>query len=957
MGGSVQVSSKGQGVNNPTGFDSVLDYAYHYVRVGMSIIPLKPMTKEPMIKWKKYQEVLPTSFELDEWFSDNKKNIAIVTGTVSRRLVVIDFDTVESYEKFVKEVEKYPDLKEKLENTWVVATGKGYHVYVRLPDDDLVPRTKIRLAKGVDLKGEGGYVVAPPSTHPNGKQYMFIQGPPTIEEPVVLTEEQWNKLLAILAPRAKEEDKEQKQATSDGRKPDVKLFSRKLDDKTKQKIIEIIKPYYKEGYRHNIVLYLTGMLIKSGYVIDDIKDLVEKLAAVANDEEKDDRLKTVEDQEKRVLNGQKKVYCENEEEEDDEKCLCGRKCLTELLQNQFMEQGLLEEDAYTRAVYTVNQIIDLIKPWRGVYVFAQYKTNHFFVNDPKKGIYLLKYRVEKQVKDNNTVEEVRKPAGRINISPWYIKHVTKYVSSNTMYYTIVFRNPFTKEEYKLSGTLDDILEHTHDLAINRRLFEGAVVAIINKLLARGVGRLKHVEEATGIFYDENNGRPYIVLDSVYTIWVGSRKPDTTKAKKALELLIELRKFYDPKKFDVVINWMAYAPISYVAKKLYGTRQYYLLLHGHRKTGKSTLATIVTDLTYPVKERDEREVPHEASTEYRLAYLMNLTTFPRMTDEVSGLGRHKNLAEMIKRASSNLIARWRGDKHIKYYARSPIIFVSNTKEFINDPALADRIIDIEFGSEDYVFNKPLGERERFKDVYAQYSDLAPWLGIYIADFYIRRWDEIKQLIKKIFDKEDAIRFGQEAWKMLGQELGIIPPWVTQEINFAEQVVEDIGTLFLDYIWEIIAPKLDMVNGDTLATKLAILDEKGELPPGIIVRNGKLYIKYSIIKKFNDKYKVNTTMGGLADVLGVRKVVVRDKLTNKNVKALEIPIAMFADTNTILQVINKRYAYAYKNSDENGRQELVKEIREELVTKYMLPSDVADDIVKRFVRRMSLELGEA
>ena len=99
-----------------------------------------------------------------------------------------------------------------------------------------------------------------------------------------------------------------------------------------------------------------------------------------------------------------------------------------------------------------------------------------------------------------------------------------------------------------------------------------------------------------------------------------------------------------------------------------------------------------------------------------------------------------------------------------------------------------------------------------------------------------------------------------------------------------------------------------------------------------------------------------MGELSDVLNVRKVVVRDKLTNKNVKALEIPIDMFADTNTILQVINKRYAFAYKNSDENGRQELVKEIREELVTKYMLPSDVANDILKRFVHRMAMELGE-
>ncbi len=166
------------GVNEVSASTSktVYEYARYYVEHGFSVIPLKPKAKEPLIPWKEYQERLPSEEELEKWFKGKEANIAIVTGRVSGNLVVLDFDSEEAFKSFVEKLRKASEtLRIDINNTWIVETGKGYHVYLRLPREDLVPSTRVKLVEGVDLKAEGGYVVAPPSIHPNGKQYGFIE--------------------------------------------------------------------------------------------------------------------------------------------------------------------------------------------------------------------------------------------------------------------------------------------------------------------------------------------------------------------------------------------------------------------------------------------------------------------------------------------------------------------------------------------------------------------------------------------------------------------------------------------------------------------------------------------------------------------------------------------------------------------------------------------------------------
>jgi len=91
-------------------------------------------------------------------------NIGIVTGEQSG-IIVLDVDGPEGQDA----------LRElSLPLTPAVTTGKGTHYYLAHPARR-VPNA-VRILPGVDLRGDGGYVVAPPSLHPCGRRYTWAPG-------------------------------------------------------------------------------------------------------------------------------------------------------------------------------------------------------------------------------------------------------------------------------------------------------------------------------------------------------------------------------------------------------------------------------------------------------------------------------------------------------------------------------------------------------------------------------------------------------------------------------------------------------------------------------------------------------------------------------------------------------------------------------------------------------------
>ena len=149
---------------------AVLEAALKYLDLGFSVIPLKPGEKVPAIaSWKEYQKRPPTVEEVHRWFGgSHESNIAIVTGRVSGNLLVIDSDDVSriAYVADMKNIEKL---------SMMAKTGKGLHIYERTRE----PVSGMKLPHlHIDIKGEGGYVVAPPSIHPSGAQYTFLNDMP-----------------------------------------------------------------------------------------------------------------------------------------------------------------------------------------------------------------------------------------------------------------------------------------------------------------------------------------------------------------------------------------------------------------------------------------------------------------------------------------------------------------------------------------------------------------------------------------------------------------------------------------------------------------------------------------------------------------------------------------------------------------------------------------------------------
>jgi hypothetical protein len=202
----------------------MLEQALIYLRAGLQPIPLKP-DKRPLGNWKELQTILLTESQLRERFNKYSQTgqleaIGIIAGKVSGCLEVIDVDCKYDLTKTL-----YPDLRRliddnlpELANSLPIAKTKndGYHIYYRcsviVGNQKLArrPATPTEFEKGdrildlVETRGEGGYLVAPPTIG-----YELIQG--SFDSVPMITPEERNILLSI--GRSFNEEPEQPETT------------------------------------------------------------------------------------------------------------------------------------------------------------------------------------------------------------------------------------------------------------------------------------------------------------------------------------------------------------------------------------------------------------------------------------------------------------------------------------------------------------------------------------------------------------------------------------------------------------------------------------------------------------------------------------------------------------------------------------------------------------------------
>jgi hypothetical protein len=130
-----------------------------YIVRGWRVFPLNGKVPYPGTHGCKDATLDPNA--LLAWPRDG--NVGIATGN---GLVVLDIDGGGADTLHELEREHGP-----LPATPTVKTGGGQHYY--LATEGLVANSAGRIGRGIDVRGDGGYVVAPPSIHPSGRRYEW----------------------------------------------------------------------------------------------------------------------------------------------------------------------------------------------------------------------------------------------------------------------------------------------------------------------------------------------------------------------------------------------------------------------------------------------------------------------------------------------------------------------------------------------------------------------------------------------------------------------------------------------------------------------------------------------------------------------------------------------------------------------------------------------------------------
>jgi len=151
---------------------SHLDAALACLARGWAVIPAAPRAKHPIVRWQAFQTKMPSEETVRGWFGKwPDANLAVVTGLISN-LIVLDVDPRHDGDESLRIIEeRHGPLPETVE---AITGGGGRHVYFACPEAEI--RNRAGFAPGLDLRGEGGVIIVPPSVHPSGKPYRWRPG-------------------------------------------------------------------------------------------------------------------------------------------------------------------------------------------------------------------------------------------------------------------------------------------------------------------------------------------------------------------------------------------------------------------------------------------------------------------------------------------------------------------------------------------------------------------------------------------------------------------------------------------------------------------------------------------------------------------------------------------------------------------------------------------------------------
>jgi hypothetical protein len=141
--------------------------AIAYTTRGFSIFPCLPRGKAPATRHG-CRDATKDLAQVTAWWSENPTfNVAVATGPISQ-VFVLDVDGPDAEASLRKLEEQYGALPETLESI----TPRGRHIFFRC-ENGAIRNSASAIAPGLAIRGDGGYVVLPPSIHPSGRPYVW----------------------------------------------------------------------------------------------------------------------------------------------------------------------------------------------------------------------------------------------------------------------------------------------------------------------------------------------------------------------------------------------------------------------------------------------------------------------------------------------------------------------------------------------------------------------------------------------------------------------------------------------------------------------------------------------------------------------------------------------------------------------------------------------------------------
>ena len=146
--------------------NEALRAALGYAARGWHVIPIRPGAKVPLTEHGVH-DAATDDVTLRSWWS-RWPAAALGIACGPSRLLVVDLDGTHAVDAWRTLREQAGDASRP---TLTARTGRGWHLYYAAPRITDLGNTAGRVAPGIDTRASGGYVLAPPSLHPNWVRY------------------------------------------------------------------------------------------------------------------------------------------------------------------------------------------------------------------------------------------------------------------------------------------------------------------------------------------------------------------------------------------------------------------------------------------------------------------------------------------------------------------------------------------------------------------------------------------------------------------------------------------------------------------------------------------------------------------------------------------------------------------------------------------------------------------